>query len=154
MFQFQYYTIVTTDLAHSVAAHAMGNMPKTSSPPDPAMYCQCSLHNPSNTDQGLINAMREDFARVLSYIEEYRQRIDLVTTIISISDNQDDFEYNQKVARLTWLATFFIALSFLTGLFSMTDDITTLHEPMKWYFAAAIPLARLCELRTSACRHA
>jgi Mg2+ and Co2+ transporter CorA len=133
--------MVTTDLAHSVTAHGMGNMPKTSNPPDPEIYCQWPLHNPSNTDLGLVSAMREDFARVLSYIGEYRQRIDLVTTIISIGDNRDGLEYNQKVVRLTWFATFFIALSFLTGLFSMTDDVTTLHETMKWYFAAAIPLA-------------
>ena len=107
--------------------------------------CQCPMHDSTSTKQGPINALRDDFARVLSYMEDYQDRIDrltsVVTAIISIEDSRRGRDDNRNVSRLTWLATFFIPLSFVASLFSMQADIGTIRETIKWYFAAALPLA-------------
>jgi hypothetical protein len=109
--------------------------------------CSCALQNSAPVKQGPINAFRDDFARALSYMEEYQLRIDrltsVVTATISIKDSRRSQEDNRNVARLTWLATGFIPLSFVATLFSMQTDITLLQETYKWYFAAALPLAAL-----------
>jgi hypothetical protein len=111
------FLILHNDLVHSTSGTV--DIAKTSNPPSPIIHCQCPLHNPAN-------AMREDCARVLSYMEEYQQRIDrltsVVTAIISIGDSRTSQADNQNVAWLTWLATFFIPMSFVTGLFSMTEE--------------------------------
>ncbi|RDL38946.1 Uncharacterized protein BP5553_03286 [Venustampulla echinocandica] len=109
--------------------------------------CQCPVNDSNRTGPGPINALRDDFARILLYMEEYQQRIDrltsVVTAIISIADSRRSQADNKNVARLTWLATFFIPLSFIATLFSMQEDIGKLQETIKWYFAAAVPLACL-----------
>lgn len=107
--------------------------------------CHCAMHDANTTQPGSINALRPDFMRVLGYMKEYQQRIDrltsVVTAVISISDSRHAIDDNRNLARLTWLATVFIPLSFVAGLFSMTEDITTLHQTIKWYFATALPLS-------------
>ena len=109
--------------------------------------CPCPRNNLESVTPGPISAFRDDFARALSYMEEHQQRIDrltsVVTAIISIKDSRRAQQDNRNVARLTWLATFYIPLSFVTGFFSMQSDITLLTETYKWYFAAALPLATL-----------
>jgi Mg2+ and Co2+ transporter CorA len=99
-----------------------------------------------NKDHSILT-MRDDYVRVLGLMEEYQQRIDrltsVVTAIISIADSQRSREDNKNVARLTWLATFFIPLGFIASIFSMTDDITSIGQTIKWYIAAALPLAIL-----------
>jgi hypothetical protein len=123
------------------------NEAKDSPGTDQPKHCPCPLHGPTPVKQGPINALRDDFSRVLSYMEEYQQRIDrltsVVTAIISIDDSRRSQDDNRNVARLTWLATFFIPLSFIATLFSMQADISLLSETIKWYFAAALPTAIL-----------
>lgn len=101
----------------------------------------------SSTPEGPITALRPDFRLVLSYMEEHQQRIDRLTSVvaavISIRDSRRGLADNRNLARLTWLATFFIPLSFVASLFSMQQDITELTETIKWYFAAALPLAAI-----------
>lgn len=43
--------------------------------------------------------------------------------------------------RLTWLATVFIPLTFVTGFFSMNEDLGALSGISKTYFEAAVPIA-------------
>lgn len=88
------------------------------------------------------NPMREEFALVLSRMQDLQYRVDAMTSVlVAMNESQKTAAGNQSVARLTWLATCFIPLSFVTGLFSMTEDVGTLRQTMKWYFAAALPLA-------------
>lgn len=104
-----------------------------------------ALQNPAPAKQGPISAYREDFTRALSYMVEFQQRIDrltsVVTAIISIDDSRRGRADNRNVARLTWLATFFIPLSFIASLYSMQNDVSQLRETIKLYFATAMPLA-------------
>lgn len=107
--------------------------------------CHCVTQQPASVQQGPISAYRADFAKVLSFMEDYQQRIDRITSVvtaaITIEDSRRGLNENRNLARLTWLATFFIPLSFVASLLSMTDDISKLRETIKWYFAAALPLA-------------
>jgi hypothetical protein len=108
---------------------------------------QCALQNPAPIKQGSIGVFRGDFARALSYMEEYQSRIDrltsVVTATISINDSRRSQEDNRNVARLTWLATFFIPLSYVATIFSMQTDITQLGSTSIWYAKIALPLAAL-----------
>jgi hypothetical protein len=100
---------------------------------------------PKPLKQNSINEYRADFVRALSYMEEYQKRIDrltaVVTACISIKDSRHALEDNRNVARLTWLATFFIPLSYMATIFSMQTDITVLGPTMLWYAKTALPLA-------------
>ena len=97
--------------------------------------------------QGPIEPFSKDFKLTLSYLEEYQARIDrltsVLTAIISIADSRRGQDDARNVARLTWLATVFIPLSYMTGLFSMTDDVSMLKQTAKLYAEIAIPLAVL-----------
>jgi Mg2+ and Co2+ transporter CorA len=72
--------------------------------------CQYALQNSASDKQGPINVFRDDFIQALSYMEEYQQRIDrltsIVTAAISIKASRRSQGDNRNVARLTWLATF------------------------------------------------
>ncbi|PVH89938.1 hypothetical protein DL98DRAFT_476438 [Cadophora sp. DSE1049] len=89
--------------------------------------------------------IKSDFSRALSYMEEYQQRIDrltsVVTAIISIEDSRRSQDDNRNVARLTWLATFFIPLSYVASLFSMQENIKELRPTIRLYFKWAVPVA-------------
>lgn len=102
-------------------------------------------HQQTHVQEVAISAFRNDFDRALSYMNEYQERIDRLTSVvaavISIADSRRGLVENRNLARLTWLATFYIPLSFVAALFSMQVDITVLGKTIKWYFAAALPLA-------------
>lgn len=129
----------------STSTGTTSNLPTATHHPE---ACQCQSSHPSNPQKcGPVTEMREDFERILGYMVEYQQRIDrltsIVTAIISMQDSQRSREDNKNVARLTWLATFFIPLSFVASLFSMTEDISSIRQTIKWYFATSLPLALL-----------
>jgi hypothetical protein len=91
-----------------------------------------------------ILAFKEDFEDVLEKIEVCQQRIDrltsVVTAIISIQDSRRSQQDNENVARLTWLATFFIPLSYVASLFSMQVQVD-MEGTYRQYFKISIPLA-------------
>ena len=132
------HTLAVSGGIGDFASHIPGN-PLSSSAN--SIISTVTAHNTSRS----ILTMRDDYVRILGLMEEYQQRIDrltsVVTAIISIADSQRSREDNKNVARLTWLATFFIPLGFIASIFSMTDDITSISQTIKWYFAAALPLS-------------
>lgn len=89
----------------------------------------------------------QDFNKVASQMKELQDRTDRLTSVlmaaISIEDSRRGLQENHNVARLTWLATLFIPLSFICGLFSMQQDISSLKRTFGWYFAAAVPVTVL-----------
>jgi hypothetical protein len=104
-------------------------------------YPLSSLATPSVA----FHALRPSFVRALLQMNELQQRLERLTTIataaISIAESRLSFVENRNVSRLTWLATVFIPLTFITGLFSIQPDIPALKTSFGYYFAAAIPLA-------------
>lgn len=68
-----------------------------------------------------LHAMRDDFKRALLHLDQFQLRIDrqtsVVTAIMSLKDSRTSIAANHNLSRLTWLATFFIPMSFVTGAF-------------------------------------
>lgn len=92
--------------------------------------------------------IRPDFDRILDNIKELQDRIDrltaIVTSEINIEDTKQSIEDNHNLARLTWLATIFIPLSFVSAFFSMNESVSALKYTYGWFFLTAIPFTGLC----------
>jgi Mg2+ and Co2+ transporter CorA len=101
-----------------------------------------------NVPGGNMDDILPDFERVMRALNELQDRVDRLSSIvsseISMEDSRHSLEENHNLARLTWLATTFIPLSFVTGLFSMTDDLSSMAVTFGWYFLAAVPLTIAC----------
>ncbi|KAH7068426.1 hypothetical protein BKA63DRAFT_451809 [Paraphoma chrysanthemicola] len=93
-----------------------------------------------------------DYERILRTLEELQTRVDHLSdrgnAEMQLAAAHEQYEAAQKgleeshnLARLTWLATIFIPMTFVSGLFSMTDNVGTITGTFKTYFAVAIPLA-------------
>lgn len=91
-----------------------------------------------------LKDIKVDFKAIETSIIDLQSRLDrltnVVTAAISIEDSHRGLEENRNLARLTWLATTFIPMSFVTGFFSMQSDISTMKTTYGWYFLTAIPL--------------
>lgn len=95
-------------------------------------------------DRDCINAYKQDFALILNYMEEYQARIDrlteVVTAVISIQDSRRGYKDNKNLQWLTWLATFFIPLSFVATMLSMTTGpLDQLHDAAVMWAEVSIP---------------
>ena len=97
--------------------------------------------------ENLVHDLQKDFEILLSNIDTLQLRADrimsVVTAVMSIEESKKAFEQNRSLARLTWLAITFAPLSFITGLFSMNGELTTLLSTFRVYFAVALPLTAL-----------
>ena len=91
-----------------------------------------------------ITDLRRDFEILLSDIENLQVRADrimaVVTAVMSIEESKKANEQNRSLARLTWLAVTFIPLSFVSSLFSMNPELSSLVKSFWIFFAVAIPL--------------
>jgi Mg2+ and Co2+ transporter CorA len=106
-----------------------------------------TIQSQTPPEKSTLDSIISDFEKVSRQMKELQDRTDRLTSVlmaaISIEDSRRGLQENQNVARLTWLATVFIPLTFITGLFSMTQDISSLKFTFGWYFAAAIPVTAL-----------
>jgi Mg2+ and Co2+ transporter CorA len=84
-----------------------------------------------------------DFLRISKAIDVLQERVDrltdIVTSEINIEDSRRGLVENHNMARLTWLATVFIPLSFISSMYSMNEDITSLKTTYGWYWLTAVP---------------
>jgi hypothetical protein len=91
-----------------------------------------------------FHALKPSFQHVLGKFRDLQSRLDRLTTIataaISIAETRQSFVENKNLSRLTWLATVFIPLTFITGLLSIQPDIPSIKGSLKYFFAIAIPL--------------
>ncbi|KAH6629857.1 hypothetical protein C7974DRAFT_413610 [Boeremia exigua] len=95
---------------------------------------------------GVMNDFDEtrlEFDRILRIVDDLQVRVERLTAEInaaaSLEDARRSGQENHSLARLTWLASIFIPLTFVTGLFSMNEDIAALATTYKWFFATGIP---------------
>ncbi|KAI0486679.1 hypothetical protein F4859DRAFT_466507 [Xylaria cf. heliscus] len=93
----------------------------------------------------LISHYKQDLVHIKSQLEEYQNRIDqitsVVTAVISIDNSRRGLQDNRNIGRLTWLATIFIPLSLIAGILSMQSDVTQIsRNTFKIYFATSLPL--------------
>ncbi|CAJ2506353.1 Uu.00g004830.m01.CDS01 [Anthostomella pinea] len=74
-----------------------------------------------------ITAYEADFLTIRAALDEYQQRIDrltaVVTAVMTIEDARRGLKDNHNIGRLTFLATFFIPFSLVAGIFSMQQDL-------------------------------
>ncbi|KAI1367169.1 hypothetical protein F5Y08DRAFT_326799 [Xylaria arbuscula] len=103
-----------------------------------------SSTNPAH--RSLISHYDPDFKRIKEQLEEYQNRIDqltaVVTAVISIDNSQRSLQDNRNIGRLTWLATFFIPLSLIAGILSMQSNVSEISGyTFKVYFATSLPLS-------------
>ena len=93
----------------------------------------------------MLEEIAQDFKRILQRLEELRDQLDrdfdrhraelqLAAAGQSLAESHD-------LARLTWLATIFVPLAYITRLFSMSDDLQKMKGTFKTYFMVAIPVA-------------
>ncbi|KAI8948799.1 hypothetical protein F4801DRAFT_591592 [Xylaria longipes] len=102
----------------------------------------------NSTEDGqhmLISHYKLDLAHVKSQLEEYQNRIDqitsVVTAVISIDNSRRGLQDNRNIGRLTWLATLFIPLSLVAGILSMQSDVSDIsRDTFVVYFATSLPL--------------
>lgn len=106
----------------------------------------------SNHDReaDVFKDLREDFKRVRRLLNELQGRVDRISDYInselSIENANQSLEENHSLARLSWLATIFVPATFITGLFSMTEDLASLQTTYKRYFTVALPVTALIML--------
>ncbi|KAF1920181.1 hypothetical protein BDU57DRAFT_5933 [Ampelomyces quisqualis] len=58
---------------------------------------------------------------------------------MGIEDSRRGLKENHNMARLTWLATVFIPLSFVSSFYSMNEDVSELSTTYGWFFLTAVP---------------
>ncbi len=84
-----------------------------------------------------------DYEYLASRVETYSRRLEtlvpVVTSLVQIADTRRSLDETANVTRLTYLALFFVPLSFVTGFFSMNDGVST--HGLKVYFSVAVPLS-------------
>lgn len=92
-----------------------------------------------------IKAYEEDFKLVLKYLEEYQSRIDrltsVVTAVMAVGDTRTANTDARNLGRLTWLATFFIPFSVVSGIFSMNNLPDISFATLRLYFAVTVPVS-------------
>lgn len=99
-----------------------------------------------------LGDLQRDYEIIVSNIEKLHVRADrimaVVTATMSIEESKKAFEQNRSLARLTWLAVTFIPLSFITSMFSMQSDLSSLKQSFWIFFSVGIPVTALVLLVT------
>ena len=84
----------------------------------------------------------EDYEHLAGLADTYGRRLEtmvpVVTSLVQIADTRRSLKEATNVTRQTNLTLLFVPLSFVTGLFSMNDVVTT--HGLKRCFAVAVPL--------------
>lgn len=96
-----------------------------------------------DTDE-LFADITEDFVRLQTAFSQVQARLDqhAAKEVASqqLAAATQSLAESQNLARLTWLAAIFIPMTFVSGLFSMTDNVGGITDTFKTYFAVALPL--------------
>ena len=89
----------------------------------------------------------EDYKYIALSIDSYGRRVDtlvsVATSLIQAIDSRRSLTETISISRLTYLALSFIPLTFVSGLFSMNDNIAPGGRLFGLYFAVSIPLCIL-----------
>jgi hypothetical protein len=111
---------------------------------DEALPAAQRLIQPSQANEALDD-ITVDFKRVLCTLDTLQGHINRLSergnAEMQLAAARESLAESHNLARLTWLATIFVPLTFVTGLFSMTDDLGAILGTVRVYFSAAIPVA-------------
>ncbi|KAH0536595.1 hypothetical protein FGG08_006553 [Glutinoglossum americanum] len=85
-----------------------------------------------------------DIEHVIYRTNMYGQRLDALVPVLSsyvqVVESRGSIAEAKSITRLTYLALVFLPLTFVSGLFSMSEDILPGRKNFWIYFAVAIPL--------------
>ena len=99
-----------------------------------------------------LGDLQRDYEIIVCDIEKLHVRADrimaVVTATMSIEESKKAFDQNRSLARLTWLAVTFVPLSFITSMFSMQSDLSSLKQSYWIFFTVGIPVTTLVLLVT------
>jgi len=94
-----------------------------------------------------IPSLRHDFDLVRKLMDASQHRIETIQTTasnsISIEESRRAVQQNQNLARLTFLATLFIPLSFTSSFLSMSSNFTQSTQTIWLFFAIGLPLTAI-----------
>ncbi|CAN8101118.1 unnamed protein product [Discula destructiva] len=111
-----------------------------------------TTHATAPGSSSTINSYEQDFKFVLTYLQEYQERIDrltsVVTAVMAVDDTRRANNDAHNIGRLTWLATFFIPFSVVSGIFSMQKLSEFDMDTIRVYFATTLPVAVVTVLFT------
>ena len=97
----------------------------------------------SNSITGMTSLLH-DFRIVQQQMDASQQRIEgiqtMATNSINIEESRRAVQQNKNLARLTFLATIFIPMSFTSSFLSMSPDFLSATETIWIFFAIGIPL--------------
>jgi Mg2+ and Co2+ transporter CorA len=109
----------------------------------PTAAQSCGGHSSPERNR-LLNDTNVEFKHVATMIGELQVRVNQIldrgTSEMQLIAARQSLAESHDLARLTWLATVFIPMTFVTGLFSKNNNIGPLVDSFKTYFAVAIPL--------------
>ena len=98
-------------------------------------------------DMDSSTLLTEDYEQIASSIDAYSHRLEamvsIATSLIQAIDYRRSLTETRNISRLTYLALSFIPLTFVSGLFSMNDNIAPGGKLFGLYFAVSIPLCIL-----------
>lgn len=102
--------------------------------------------NTPTTNTGMLSLL-PDFRIVQQLMDASLQRIETIQTMatnsINIEESRRAVQQNKNLARLTFLATIFIPMSFTSSFLSMSPDFKKAEETIWMFFAIGIPLTLL-----------
>ena len=103
--------------------------------------------NESLIDNEIETLLLEDYQYLISEVDRYGQLLQsmlpVVTSMVQIVDSRRSFAETANISRLTYLALAFVPLSFVSSLFSMSDELAPGGSEFWLYFVVAIPLMLL-----------
>ena len=89
--------------------------------------------------------LREDYEQIALDLDTYTCRLQSMvsanTSLIQANDSRRSLTETMNISRLTYLALGFIPLTFVSGIFSMNDNIAPGGRLFGLYFAVSIPLS-------------
>ncbi|KAH4122512.1 hypothetical protein HBH47_081270 [Parastagonospora nodorum] len=101
-------------------------------------------HSQDKQNDLLLDQIGPDLKRIKCNIEELQNRstrlTDRCVAEMQLQAARESLAESHNLARLSWLATIFVPLTFLSGLFSMSEDIGSLRLSCKYYFSIGLPL--------------
>jgi Mg2+ and Co2+ transporter CorA len=94
-----------------------------------------------------VASLYKDFQIILNDIDTIQHRIERIvsvaTALQSIEESRSAMVQTRNVARLTYLATVFIPLSFVSGFLSMVPDVSKITQTIWIFFTIAVPLTAI-----------
>lgn len=91
-----------------------------------------------------LDSLLHDFRLVEQLMNASQKRIETIQTTasnsINIEESRRAVQQNQNLARLTFLATLFIPLSFTSSFLSMSPDFMAAKETIWMFFTIGVPL--------------